>query len=42
MDDKSYQKLNDFVERTNKKNKNLFNKVTLRNFVKEFFQIYAG
>ena len=42
MDDKSYQKLTDFVERTNKKNKNLFNKVTLRNFVKEFFQIYAG
>ena len=42
MDDKSYQKLTDFVQRTNKKNKNLFNKVTLRNFVKEFFQIYAG
>ena len=31
-----------FIEGYNKKEKNLFNKVTFRNFVKDFFKIYAG
>jgi len=42
VDDKSYKKVNLFIEDYNKKEKNLFNKVTFRNFVKDFFKIYAG
>ena len=42
IDNKSYKNLTNFLEQYNQKNKNLINKVTLRNFVKEFFQIYAG
>lgn len=42
IDDKSIKKLNNFINQYNQKNKNLFNKVTLRNFVKEFFLTYAG
>ena len=42
IDDKSIPVLEKFLEEYNKKNKNLFNKVTFRNFVKEFFQTYAG
>ena len=42
IDNKSNQVLEKFLEDYNKKNKNLFNKVTFRNFVKEFFQTYAG
>ncbi len=42
IDSKSDQKIDNFIEKYNKKNKNLFNKVTLRNFIKDFFQTYAG
>ncbi len=42
IDNKSNQVLEKFLEDYDKKNKNLFNKVTFRNFVKEFFQVYAG
>jgi len=42
IDNKTDQVLESFLEDYNKKNKNLFNKVTFRNFVKEFFQTYAG
>ena len=42
VDDKSNKRINSFIEGYNKKEKNLFNKVTFRNFVKDFFKIYAG
>ena len=42
VDDKSNKKINSFIEGYNKKEKNLFNKVTFRNFIKDFFKIYAG
>ena len=42
IDNKSYQVLDKLIENTNKENKNLFNKVIFRNFIKEFFQAYAG
>ncbi len=42
IDNESNQVLENFLEDYNKKNKNLFNKVTFRNFVKDFFQTYAG
>ena len=42
IDNKSNQILESFLEEYNNKNKNLFNKVTFRNFVKDFFQTYAG
>ena len=42
IDDKSYQVLDELIEVINKEEKNLFNKVIFRNFVKEFFQVYAG
>ena len=42
IDQKSSKKLNVFLDQYNQKNKNLFNKVTFRNFIKDFFQTYAG
>jgi len=42
IDNKSYRMLDDLIEKINKEDKNLFNKVIFRNFVKEFFQAYAG
>ena len=42
IDNISSEKLNKFLDQNNKKNQSLLNKVTLRNFIKEFFQIYAG
>jgi len=42
IDEKSSKKLNVFLNQYNQKNKNLFNKVTFRNFIKDFFQTYAG
>ena len=42
IDNKSNQNLENFLEEYNSKNRNLFNKVTFRNFVKDFFQTYAG
>ena len=42
IDNKSNRILEKFLEDYNNKNKNLFNKVTFRNFVKDFFLTYAG
>ena len=42
IDNVSYQTLDNYIESFNKDDKNLFNKVIFRNFVKSFFQIYAG
>tara|TARA_A100001015_G_scaffold184597_1_gene205392 strand:+ start:1618 stop:3183 length:1566 start_codon:yes stop_codon:yes gene_type:complete len=42
IDNKSNQILENFLEEYNNKNKDLFNKVIFRNFVKDFFQTYAG
>ena len=39
IDEKSSKKLSVFLDQYNKK---LFNKVTFRNFIKEFFRTYAG
>ncbi len=42
IDNKSFKKIDKFLSQYNKSEKNSFNKVTIRNFIKEFFQIYAG
>ncbi len=42
IDNKSNKILENFLEAYNDKNKNLFNKVTFRNFMKDFFLTYAG
>ncbi|MBD1165025.1 hypothetical protein IDG86_04545, partial [Pelagibacterales bacterium SAG-MED13] len=42
IDNNSNENVNKFLENFNFKNDNLFNKVKFRNFVKEFFKIYAG
>tara|TARA_E500000178_G_C17024517_1_gene757289 strand:- start:432 stop:2015 length:1584 start_codon:yes stop_codon:yes gene_type:complete len=42
IDEKSYKILDELIESTNKEEMNLFNKVIFRNFVKKFFQAYAG
>ena len=42
IDNKSFKKIDNFINQYNKRKNNLFNKVTIRNFIKEFFQIYAG
>ena len=42
IDNKSYRTLDKIIETVNKEDKNLFNKVIFRNFVKEFFLAYAG
>ena len=42
IDNKSKKKIDNFINQHNKNDKFLFNKVTMRNFIKEFFQIYAG
>ena len=42
IDDDSDQKINNFLNNHNSKDKNLFNKVTFRNFVKNFFNVYSG
>ena len=42
IDDKSNQKLEKLLDQYEKENKNLLNKVIFRNFVKKFFQTYAG
>ena len=39
---KKIYSLDKFINRYNKSKSNLFNKVTIRNFIKEFFQIYSG
>ena len=42
IDNKSFKEIDNFLNKYNKTDKNLFNKVTIRNFIKEFFQTYAG
>ena len=42
IDNKSFKKIDKFLNKYNKAKNNSFNKVTIRNFIKEFFQIYAG
>ena len=41
IDNNSNKKIDNFINKRNK-NKNSFNKVTIRNFIKQFFQTYAG
>ena len=42
IDNKSSKKIDEFLNLYNKNENNSFNKVTIRNFIKEFFKIYAG
>ena len=42
VDNKSFNKIDKFLNKYNKSKKNSFNKVTIRNFIKEFFRIHAG
>ncbi len=42
IDNKSVKKIDKFLNQFNKSNNNSFNKVTIRNFIKEFFKVYAG
>ena len=42
IDNVSNQELEDFLDQYNRNNKDLLNKVIFRNFVKKFFQTYAG
>ena len=42
IDNKSFGKTDRFINQYNKSKNNLFNKVTIRNFIKEFFRVYAG
>ena len=42
IDNNSFKKIDKFLNEYNKSKNNLFNKVTIRNFIKEFFRVYAG
>ena len=42
INENSNQNINELLEKYNIKENNLFNKVTFRNFIKEFFKVYAG
>ena len=42
IDNVSNQELEDLLDQYNRNNKDLLNKVIFRNFVKKFFQTYAG
>ena len=42
IDNKSFEKIDKFINQYNKSKNSLLNKVTIRNFIKEFFQVYAG
>ena len=42
IDNKSQKKIEIFLNQYNKSKNNTFNKVTIRNFIKELFQVYAG
>ena len=42
IDNKSFEKIDKFINQYNKSKNNFFNKVTVRNFIKDFFQTYAG
>ena len=42
IDNESIKKIDKFLNQYNKSKNNSFNKVTIRNFIKDFFQVYAG
>ena len=42
IDNNSSKKIDNFINQFNKSDANSLNKVTIRNFIKKFFQIYAG
>jgi len=42
IDKKEIKNINNFLEYFNTQNRNIFNKVTFRNFVKDFFSNYEG
>ena len=42
IDNKSLKKIDKFLNEYNRSENNSFNKVTIRNFIKEFFQVYSG
>ena len=42
IDNESFKKIDNFLNQYNRSKNNSFNKVTIRNFIKEFFQIYSG
>ena len=42
IDNKSSKKIDKFLNQYNKSEINSFNKVTIRNFIKNFFLVYAG
>ena len=42
IDNETIKKMEKFLNQFNKRENNSFNKVTIRNFIKEFFLVYAG
>ena len=42
IDNKSLQKIDKFLNQYNKSENNYLNKFAIRNFIKEFFKVYAG
>ena len=42
IDNKSIEKIDKFLNQYNKSKNDAFNKVTIRNFIKKFFLVYAG
>ena len=42
IDSRSFEKIDKFINQYNKGKNNLINKVIIRNFIKEFFRVYAG
>ena len=42
IDNKSLQKIDKFLNQYNKSENNSLNKFTIRNFIREFFKVYAG
>ena len=42
IDNKSFEKIDKFLNQYNESKNNAFNKVTIRNFIKKFFLVYAG
>ena len=42
IDNRSFQNVDKFLNQYNKSGKNSLNRFSIRNFVKEFFKVYAG
>ena len=42
IDNRSFQNIDKFLNQYNKSGKNSLTKFSIRNFVKEFFKVYAG